>query len=229
MGIEDGMGPQIKKPDDIEPEEIMTDNQESLELTEEEKELNFAEEIVDVNYVKIGEIAEAIKENIGIDIDFESIDKDTLKDAFRKVSVAMGKINIEALKLGSLVDKRIAAVSILLIPLMKKAIEIEKKQLEGEKFSYAEKWKEMAKIILPENEEEDYDNIDKAGELLEKLGGTLGGKKAILVMIFAKLLKNGEFQKGVSKKFREWLEDNKNEEEREESIRKIIEEKLSEQ
>ncbi|MCK5084311.1 MAG: hypothetical protein KAQ64_01515 [Candidatus Pacebacteria bacterium] len=229
MGIEDGMGSQIKKPDDIEPEEITTDNKESLELTEEEKELNFAEEIVDANYVKIGEIAEAIKENIGIDIDFESIDKDTLKDAFRKVSVAMGKINIEALKLGSLVDKRIAAVSILLIPLMKKAIEIEKKQLEGEKFSYAEKWKEMAKIILPENEEEDYDNIDKAGELLEKLGGTLGGKKAVLVMIFAKLLKNGEFQKGISEKFREWLEDNKNEEEREESIRKVIEEKLSEQ
>ena len=229
MGNEDFPTSPVIKPDDIEPDNIeseqtMADVQENSELIEEVK-LDF----VDKNYKKIGEIAGKIMEQTGIDIDFESIDKGVLMDTFREVSITMGKMDMEILKIGSFLDKRIAVASIFLIPLYENAIEIEKRQLEGEKFSYAEKWKEIAKIVLPKNKEDDYENIDKAGELLDNLGNTLKGKKAIVVKIFAKLLKNGEFQKGISKKFREWLEDNKSEgKSEEESIREILEEKLGE-
>ncbi|NOQ68140.1 hypothetical protein GQ568_01735 [Patescibacteria group bacterium] len=207
------------------PRGIESDNVSSREDFEQDKnKLDFVEKIVEKNYEKINEIAETIKEKIGIDMDFESIDKDTL----RKVLIITDEISIGVLKIGSLIDKRVMAISVLLIPLAEKEIEIAKRELEGEEIDFAEKIKEKTKAILPENEEEDYENIDKAGELLDNFGNTLKGKKAIIVKIFAKLLKNREFQKGVSEKFREWLKKNeKDGKDIEESVEDIIKEELA--
>lgn len=215
---------QILKTDNIIDDTLDRDNSEQDEQDEKDK-LNFAEKIVDKNYEKINNIAEAIKEKMGIDINFESIDKDTL----RKVLIITDEVSLGVLKVASLFDKRIMAISLLLVPIGEKEIEIAKREIEGEEISATEKIKEKIEAILPGNKEEDYENIDKAGELLDKLGSTLGGKKAVVVKIFAKLLKNGEFQKGASKKFREWLKENEeNGKDTRESIEEVVKEELAE-
>ncbi len=222
--LEQNNSEQVLKADNTIDDTLDQDSSEQDEQDEKDK-LNFAEKIVDKNYEKINSIAKAIKEEIGINISFESIDKDTL----RKALIITDEVSLGILKLGRLVDKRIWAISLLLVPIGEKEIEIAKRELEGEEISNTEKIKEKIAAVLPGSKEEDYENIDKAGELLDKLGDTLGGKKATVVKVFAKLLKNGEFQKGASKKFREWLKENEeNGKDTRESIEEIVKEELAE-
>jgi len=222
--LEQDNSEQVLKADNAIDDILDQDSSEQDEKDEKDK-LNFAEKIVTKNYEEISNIAEAIKGKIGIDISFDSIDKDTL----RKALIITDEVSIGVLKVASLFDKRIMAISLLLVPIGEKEIEIAKRELDGEEISATEKIKEKIEAILPGSKEEDYENIDKAGELLDKLGSTLGGKKAVVVKIFAKLLKNGEFQKGSSKKFREWLKKNEeNGKDTRESIEEIVKEELAE-
>ena len=222
--LEQNNSEQVLKADNTIDDTLDQDSSEQDEQDEKDK-LNFAEKIVDKNYEKISSIAKAIKEEIGINISFESIDKDTL----RKALIITDEVSLGVLKVASLFDKRIMAISLLLVPIGEKEIEIAKRELDGEEISATEKIKEKIEAILPGSKEEDYENIDKAGELLDKLGSTLGGKKAVVVKIFAKLLKNGEFQKGASEKFREWLKKNEeNGKDTKESIKEIVKEELAE-
>ncbi|MCK4799675.1 hypothetical protein KAS31_01740, partial [Candidatus Parcubacteria bacterium] len=163
--LEQNNSEQVLKADNTIDDTLDQDSSEQDEQDEKDK-LNFAEKIVDKNYEKINSIAKAIKEEIGINISFESIDKDTL----RKALIITDEVSLGILKLGRLVDKRIWAISLLLVPIGEKEIEIAKRELEGEEISNTEKIKEKIAAVLPGSKEEDYENIDKAGELLDKLG-----------------------------------------------------------
>jgi len=193
---------------------------------EEMKKLAFVENLIQKNYGSISKIIEGINEKFEIDLSLEGVSENNI----REVCISFDRALIKGLELGSLIDKRIMAISVLLIPLAEKEIEVNEKIIAEGDLKYIDKIKIIAETFLSPDRQIDYDSMNEAGDYIDVAGDKIeGDNKRFVYKIFAKILKNKVFQEAVSEKFRQWLDINKNDgKSEEESIIEIIESELSE-
>jgi len=106
--------------------------------------------------------------------------------------------------------------------LFKKSVEGQEAAEKKEEIPRIQGLKEKFRTIMPENQEEDGEFINEVGDLLEKFGEKVPGKKRIVLSIISTVLKNKEAQGEISNRVREWLNSDK-ENSKDENVKNAIE------
>lgn len=187
----------------IKPEETI----EAPEQKEErESKISLIKETLETHFPKIVRVAEFALSKKGISISEED------KEKFRNLLTGTDELAIKILEIGGSFDKRVEAISGVLSPLLKKEIEIKKRESEGEEISKKQKIKEGLRVVVPDDREKDKEYMKKLANLFGELENVAGGKARLILLALNRILENEKVQEKISNEFRDWMNKDETEE-----------------